>query len=53
MPFGKTDLEGELETTLADDRNFLPRPGMSWQVGDGAEPHGSRTETGIRFFIVE
>ena len=53
MSFGTTDLEGELETTLADGRDFLPRPGMSCQVGDDAESHRSRTETGIRLFIVD
>lgn len=46
-------LEGELYTTLADGREFLLRPGMSYQVADDAEPHRSHTQTGARLFIVD
>jgi hypothetical protein len=46
-------LEGELETELADGRRFLLKPGMSYQVADGAEPHRSQTATGARLFIVD
>ena len=46
-------LEGELETELEDGRRFLLRPGMSYQVADGAEPHRSSTTTGARLFIVD
>jgi len=46
-------LEGELETTLADGRVFTLKPGMSYQVADGAEPHLSRTTTGAKLFIVD
>jgi quercetin dioxygenase-like cupin family protein len=46
-------LEGELETELKDGRRFQLRPGMSYQVADGAEPHRSRTETGAKLFIVD
>jgi quercetin dioxygenase-like cupin family protein len=46
-------LEGELETTLADGRVFTLRPGMTYQVADGAEPHRSRSATGARLFIVD
>ncbi|HEY0293819.1 MAG TPA: DHCW motif cupin fold protein [Bordetella sp.] len=46
-------LEGELETTLADGRKFVLRPGMSYQVGDNAEAHQSRTHTGAKLFIVD
>jgi hypothetical protein len=46
-------LEGELHTELADGRTFLLKPGMSYQVSDGAEPHRSSTETGARLFIVD
>lgn len=46
-------LEGELETELADGRRFVLRPGVSYQVADGAEPHRSRTRTGARLFIVD
>ena len=46
-------LDGELETELEDGRRFLLRPGMSYQVADGAEAHRSRTATGARLFIVD
>lgn len=46
-------LEGELETTLKDGRVFVLRPGMSYQVADGAEPHRSATTVGARLFIVD
>lgn len=46
-------LEGELHTELEDGRSFVLRPGCSYQVSDGAEPHRSRTEAGARLFIVD
>ena len=46
-------LEGELETELEDGRRFTLKPGMSYQVADGAEPHRSRTDVGARLFIVD
>ena len=46
-------LEGELHTELEDGRTFLLRPGMSYQVADGAEPHRSCTATGAKLFIVD
>ncbi|MFO0553883.1 MAG: DHCW motif cupin fold protein [Polyangiaceae bacterium] len=46
-------LEGELHTELEDGRVLVLRPGMSYQVADGAEPHRSRTSTGARIFIVD
>jgi hypothetical protein len=46
-------LEGELLTELADGRCFTLRPGMSYQVSDGAEPHRSSTSAGARLFIVD
>ncbi|MFL6618257.1 MAG: DHCW motif cupin fold protein [Povalibacter sp.] len=46
-------LEGELRTVLADGREFLLRPGMSYQVADHAEPHRSYSVTGARLFIVD
>ena len=46
-------LEGELETTLKDGRIFVLKPGMSYQVADGAEPHRSATKIGARLFIVD
>ena len=44
---------GELHTTLADGRAFVLKPGMSYQVADGAEPHRSRTDGGATLFIVD
>jgi quercetin dioxygenase-like cupin family protein len=46
-------LEGELETELEDGRIFTLKPGMSYQVADGAEAHRSRTEVGATLFIVD
>ena len=46
-------LEGELETELEDGRRVLLKPGMSYQVADGADPHRSRTRTGATLFIVD
>jgi hypothetical protein len=44
---------GELHTELADGRRFVLRPGMSYQVADGAEPHRSSTPIGATLFIVD
>ena len=46
-------LEGELHTELRDGRRFVLRPGMSYQVADGAEPHRSSTAAGARLFVVD
>ena len=46
-------LEGELHTELQDGRRFVMRPGMSYQVADGAEAHRSSTPSGARLFIVD
>lgn len=46
-------LDGELETELEDGRKFILKPGMSYQVADGAEPHRSRTATGAKLFVVD
>ena len=46
-------LEGELETELADGRRFTLRPGMSYQVADGAEPHRSFTRTGAKLYVID
>ena len=46
-------LEGELHTELADGRRFTLKPGTSYQVADGAEPHRSFTTVGARLFIVD
>ena len=45
--------EGELHTELEDGRKFTLKPGMSYQVGDNAEPHRSYTEVGAKLFIVD
>ena len=46
-------LTGELDTELHDGRRFQLRPGMSYQVADGAEAHRSSTPTGATLFIVD
>jgi quercetin dioxygenase-like cupin family protein len=46
-------LEGELTTELSDGREFVLKPGMSYQVADDAEPHRSHTATGVKLFIVD
>ena len=46
-------LSGELRTELADGRTFTLKPGMSYQVADGAEPHRSSTVAGATLFIVD
>ena len=46
-------LEGELHTELDDGRTFVLKPGMSYQVGDGAEPHRSSTPVGAKLFVVD
>ncbi len=46
-------LEGVLVTELDDGRKFTLTPGMSYQVADGANPHRSYTETGVKLFIVD
>ncbi len=46
-------IEGELHTELADGREFILTPGMSYQVADSAEPHRSDTKTGAKLFIID
>ena len=46
-------LEGELDTELEDGRRFTLRPGMMYQVADGAEPHRSSTQHGARLYVVD
>ena len=46
-------VEGELVTELKDGRSFTLKPGMSYQVADGADAHRSRTPKGARLFIVD
>jgi len=46
-------IAGELVTELADGRVSTLKPGMSYQVADGAEPHRSSTAVGAKLFIVD
>lgn len=46
-------LKGELHAELQDGRKFVLKPGMSYQVADGAEPHRSYTAAGAKLFIVD
>jgi hypothetical protein len=46
-------IAGDLHTELADGRTFELRPGLSYQVADGAEPHRSSTRNGATLFIVD
>ncbi len=46
-------VEGELHTELKDGRSFVLKPGISYQVSDGAEAHRSSTESGAKLFIVD
>lgn len=46
-------LEGELHTELKDGRTVTLKPGTSYQVADGAEPHRSSTPTGAKLFVVD
>lgn len=46
-------LSGELHTELKDGRRVILRPGMSYQVADGVDPHRSSTPNGATLFIVD
>lgn len=46
-------LEGELITELEDGGGHVLKPGMSYQVADGASSHRSRTAAGAKLFIVD
>lgn len=46
-------VEGELYTELQDGRQFVLKPGMSYQVSDNAEPHRSSTPVGAKLFVVD
>ena len=43
----------EVETELADGRRFTLRPGMSYHVADGAEPHRSSTQVGAKLYVID
>ena len=46
-------LEGELTTELKDGREYVLKPGMSYQASDGQEAHRSCTQQGAKLFIVD
>ncbi|MDX2117929.1 MAG: DHCW motif cupin fold protein [Planctomycetota bacterium] len=46
-------VEGEFDVELDDGRVVRLIPGQIFHVGDGAEPHRSRSERGARLFIVD
>jgi hypothetical protein len=46
-------LSGDLETELLDGRRFSLRPGLSYQVADGTQPHRSSSRAGATLFIVD
>ena len=46
-------LEGELHTELADGRQFVLDPSVSYQVADSVETHRSYAQTGAKLFIVD
>lgn len=46
-------LDGELVTELKDGRAVVLGPGSSYQVGDGAMAHRSRSEKGAKLFVVD
>lgn len=46
-------IDGELHTELEDGRRFVLKPGMSYQVSDGAEAHRSMSPLGARLFVVD
>lgn len=46
-------LEGGMETHLEDGRVLHLKAGQSYQVADNAEAHASRTQTGVKLFIVD
>ena len=46
-------LEGQLDTELEDGRIVTLKPGMSYQVADGAEAHRSTTAVGAKLFVVD
>lgn len=46
-------VQGELRTELQDGREFILKPGMSYQVADNEIAHKSSTITGAKLFIVD
>lgn len=46
-------VEGEMQTTLEDGRNYLLSEGMTYHVGDNSEAHRSESKNGCKLFIVD
>ncbi len=46
-------LEGSFTSELKDGRKYELTPGMCYLVADGAEPHRSSTEEGVKLLIVD
>lgn len=46
-------LEGAFTSELKDGRTAVLTKGMGYLVADGAEPHRSRTEDGVKLLIVD
>ncbi len=46
-------LEGAFTSELKDGRKYELTPGMCYLVADGAEPHRSSTEEGVKLLIVD
>ncbi|MBX7126224.1 MAG: DHCW motif cupin fold protein [Cyclobacteriaceae bacterium] len=46
-------LEGSMTTELKDGRTITLTPGVSYQVGDGADAHRTFSSEGVKLFIVD
>src|SRR3954469_13933641 len=46
-------LEGQLVIALEDGRDSVLKPGISYQVADGGEPHRAYTVTGAKLFVID
>jgi len=46
-------LEGSFTSELKDGREMMLTEGMGYLVADGAEPHRSHTEAGVKLLIVD
>jgi len=46
-------ISGSMSTELGDGRVIELRPGQSYHVGDGSEPHRSSTTPGAKLLIVD
>ena len=46
-------IDGEMETELKDNRKFILKKGMTYQVGEKSDDHRSSSEKGCKLFIVD